>query len=343
MQKLFREYDLQFFAGEGASSGDGSGAAPAGVGAQSAAADAGQRDTLESMGVPAAEIRKYRAQKERRQAPLAAQQPVSDSVSQTQDAAANDNPQQAETVPNTEPRRTLKDALKEDPEWNREMQGMMRDRVKNTNARLDKAMQILELVGRDYGVEAENIADLDLDALRTKVEGDKRRYERAAIAHGTDVDTEMRLDQLQRENRQQKKELDDRQREAELQNHYRNLQAQAQELRKVFPDFNLDRELENQEFYERTLPGSRDTVESAYYAIHGKEIAAMRAQQAANMAARGTSQAMANSIQAGRRMPAENGTVQRAPGTVKSTPFSKMTPEQRKEFERQARAGKYFA
>lgn len=340
MQKLFQEIDLQFFAGEGASSGDGSGSAPAGVGAQSAAADAGQRDTLESMGVPAAEIRKYRATKERRQAPLAAQQPVSDPVSPEQDAAANDTPPATEAAP---ARKSLKDALKEDPEWNREMQSMMRDRVKNTNTRLDKAMQILELVGRDYGVEAENLADLDLDALRTKVEGDKRRYERAAIAHGTDVDTEMRLDQLQRENRQQKKELDDRQREVELQNHYRNLQAQAQELKKVFPDFNLDRELENQEFYERTLPGGRDTVESAYYAIHGKEIAARRAQQAANMAARGTSQAMANSIQAGRRMPAENGTVQRAPGTVKSTPFSKMTPEQRKEFERQARAGKYFA
>ena len=44
MQKLFQEIDLQFFAGEGASSGDGSGSAPAGVGAQSAAADAGHRD-----------------------------------------------------------------------------------------------------------------------------------------------------------------------------------------------------------------------------------------------------------------------------------------------------------
>lgn len=340
MQKLFQEIDLQFFAGEGASSGDGSGSAPAGVSAQSAAADAGQRDTLESMGVPAAEIRKYRATKERRQAPLAAQQPVSEPVSPEQDAAANDTPPATEAAP---ARKSLKDALKEDPEWNREMQSMMRDRVKNTNTRLDKAMQILELVGRDYGVEADSLADLDLDALRTKVEGDKRRYERAAIAHGTDVDTEMRLDQLQRENRQQKKELDDRQREAELQNHYRNLQAQAQELKKVFPDFNLDRELENQEFYERTLPGGRDTVESAFYAIHGKEIAAMRAQQAANMAARGTSQAMANSIQAGRRLPAENGTVQRAPGTVQTTPYSKMTPEQRREFERQARAGKYFA
>ena len=335
MQKLFQEIDLQFFAGEGASSGDGSGSAPAGVGAQSAAADAGQRDTLESMGVPAAEIRKYRATKEKRQGPPAAQQPVSEPVSPMQDAAANDTPQATEAAP---ARKSLKDALKEDPEWNREMQSMMRDRVKNTNTRLDKAMQILELVGRDYGVEADSLADLDLDALRTKVEGDKRRYERAAIAHGTDVDTEMRLDQLQRENRQQKKELDDR-----LQNHYRNLQAQAQELKKVFPDFNLDRELENQEFYERTLPGGRDTVESAYYAIHGKEIAARRAQQAANMAARGTSQAMANSIQAGRRMPAENGTVQRAPGTVQSTPYSKMTPEQRKEFRRQAMAGKYFA
>lgn len=345
MHKLFQEFDLQFFAGEGASSGDGAGVAPAGVSTDiGAAADAGQRDTLETMGVPVAEVRKYRAMKERQALRAGIPQQTQQAEPQVQDAAAEDNqPQQGTEQPaQQEPQKTLKDALKENSEWNREMQNMVRDRVKNTNTRLDKAMQILELVGRDYGIEADNLADLDLDSLRAKVEGDKSRYEKQALAHGTDVDTEMRLEKLQRENRQQKKELDDRQREAELQNHYRNLQAQARELQKSIPGFNLDRELENREFYERTLPGGRDTVESAYYAIHGKEIAAMRAQQAANAAARGTSQAMANSIKAGRQLPQENGTVQRAPGNIQSKRYSEMTPAERKEWERQARAGKRF-
>lgn len=336
MQNLSGELDLQFFA-EGASAGDGQGnGAPAGVGADSAAADAGQRDVLETMGVPSAEIRKYRAIAEKR-----GKQP---SIQPAQDAAAEE-PQEKATVEQAQPaaKKSLKDALKDDPEWNREMQGLVSERVKKTNARLDKALQILEIVGRDYGIETDDLANLDLDALSEKVEGDKRRYENAALAHGTDVDTEMRLEKLQRENRQQKKILDDNKREADLRNHYQDLQRQAAELKKVFPDFDLEAELQNREFYERTLPGSKDTVKTAYFAIHGEEIATKRARQAAQAAAGGAREAIANNIRAGQRMPAENGTVQRAPGTVQSTPYSKMTPEQRKEFERGIKAGRYFA
>lgn len=313
MQNLSGELDLQFFA-EGASAGDGQGnGAPAGVGADSAAADAGQRDVLETMGVPSAEIRKYRAIAEKR-----GKQP---SIQPAQDAAAEE-PQEQATVEQAQPaaKKSLKDALKDDPEWNREMQGLVSERVKKTNARLDKALQILEIVGRDYGIETDDLANLDLDALSEKVEGDKRRYENAALAHGTDVDTEMRL-----------------------RNHYQDLQRQAAELKKVFPDFDLEAELQNREFYERTLPGSKDTVKTAYFAIHGEEIATKRARQAAQAAAGGAREAIANNIRAGQRMPAENGTVQRAPGTVQSTPYSKMTPEQRKEFERGIKAGRYFA
>jgi len=336
MQKLFGEFDLQFFAGEGASSGgDGSGA-PAGVSAESAPADAGQRETLETMGVPAAEIRKYRAIKGR--AP-AGETPAA--TAQTQDAAATEG-QQTQAEPAV-PTKSLKDALKENQDWNREAQAMVRDRVSKTSARLDQAMQILELIGRDYGVEADNLAELDLDALRKKVEGDRGRYEAAAMAHGTDVDTEMRLDQMQRENRQLKKAQEEQQKETELRNHYANLQQQAAALQKQFPDFNLDRELENPEFYRRTLPGSSDTVESAFYAIHGREIAQRQAQAAASAAARGTSQAMANSIRAGRRMPAENGTVARAPAAVQNKRYSEMSPAERKAWERQAMAGKRFS
>lgn len=338
MQKLFEEFDLQFFA-EGASAGDGQGSgAPTGVGADSAAADAGQADVLETMGVPSAEIRKYRAIAEKR-----GKQPTAQPV---QAAAAEEKPQGEEApAESAQPaaKKSLKDALKENPEWNREMQSTVTDRLKKTNERLEKAMLIAEIVGRDYGIEADDSAGLDLDALLQKVEGDKRRYEDAALAHGTDVDTEMRLDKLQRENKQQKKILEDNKREVELRNHYQNLQRQAAELKKIFPDFDLETELQNREFYERTLPGSKDTVKSAYFAIHGEEIADKRARQAAQAAAGGAREAIANNIRAGQRMPAENGTVQRAPGTVQSTPYSKMTPEQRKEFEREVKAGRYFA
>ena len=337
MQKLFREIDLQFFAGEGASPADG--AAPAGAGVLNAAADAGQKDTLETMGVPTAEIRKYRASKAREAQPPATSRPegLQEDPSNEQDAAAfTEAPKQEGQA------KSLKDALKENEAWNREAQAMVRDRLSKTNGQLDKAMQILGLIGRDYGLDAEDPGKMDLDELLTKVEGDKRRFEKAAIEHGTDVDTEMRLEKLQRENKAQKRALDEQQRDTELRNHYMTLQQQAAELRKAFPDFDLDRELQNREFYERTLPGGRDTVESAFYAIHGKEIAQRQAQQAASAAARGTSQAMANSIRAGQKLPQENGTVARAPGNIQNKRFSEMSPSERKAWEREAMKGKRF-
>lgn len=337
MHKHFRWIDLQFFAGEGASSGDG-GATTAGVGADSAAADAGQVvDTLAAMGVPAAEIRKYRATKGEAKTALPAQQTVTEPTAPTQDAAAAETPR-----PEQKARKPFAQMLDENPDYKRETESLIQKRLSKVKSENEKLSRIAEMIGKDYGMAAEGSTGIDLDALIEKIETDKKRFEPEAIRRGIDVDTVMRIEKLEDENSRQKKALDEQRRETELRNHYANLQQQAAELRKVFPDFNLDRELENQEFYERTLPGGKDTVESAFYAIHGKEIAMRQAQAAANAAARGASQAMANSIRAGRQMPAENGTVGRAPGNIQTKRYSEMTPSERKAWEREARSGKHF-
>lgn len=322
MHNFFLKHGLQFFA-EGASAGDGG--AEASSGAETAAA--GQNESLESMGVPAKEIEKYRAIKGRSAPKEAPAEPAQ------QDAAA-DEPAEAE-APKAQ---SLKEALKSNSDWNREMQGMMSERVKNTNAKLGKAMNILGMIAKDQGMDVEDLSQLDLDALTEKVENDDRRYRKMAAELGVDTATAKELDRQKRENAQlkaQQKQAEDRQ--AALQ-HYENLKRQAEELKQSFPDFDLEAELQNQEFFERTKPGSRDTVKTAYYAMHGEEIARRSASRAAEASKRAT----VNSMRAGQHMPSENGTVQRAASPVRPKLFSQMSPEERKAFEREVKSGRRF-
>lgn len=333
MQQFILELfqSLQFFA-EGASAGDGDGAS-SGV-AGNGAADAGQNDALASMGVPAKEIEKYRAYKEQHPDPQAM-------PARTETQKAPEQAAAAETQKPEEPaKQTLKDALKGNSDWNREMQGMMSERVRKTNEKLGKALDILGIVGRDYGIEADDLSQLDLDALSEKVENDKSRYRKMAAELGTDTDTAQRMDRQERELKQFKAKEKEAQQNAMLQQHYRTLQQESDELRKTVPDFNLDDALANDEaFYTATLPGRKTlSVKQIWYGLHGDEIAAKRASEAVG----GARQAMANSMKAARKMPGENGAVQRAASPVKATPYSQMSREQRIQFERELKSGRRF-
>lgn len=332
MQKTLRKFleNLQFFA-EGAAAGDGSGTSTGVAG--NGAADAGQNDALASMGVPAKEIEKYRAYRELHPDPQARQ-----TSAETQ-SAPEQNPAAETPKPEEAPaKQTLKDALKENQDWNREMQSMMSERVRKTNERLGKATGILGMIAKDYGIETDDPSQIDLDALSEKIENDDTRYTKLADELGTDTETAKRLDKQDRENKQLKAEQKQREQQILLQNHYRTLQQEAEELRKTVPDFNLEEALRDPAFYSETLPGKRLSVKQVYYALHGDEIASRRASEAVG----GAKQAMANSMRAARKMPGENGTVQRAASPVQATPYSRMTKEQRTQFERELKSGRRF-
>ena len=64
------------------------------------------------------------------------------------------------------------------------------------------------------------------------------------------------------------------------------------------------------------------SVEDAYYAIHHREITGAAAQAAAEM--------IGNSVQAGRNMPNENGSVQRGTPVGGFRPLGELSPEERK-------------
>ena len=318
--------NLQLFAGEGAGDGGGEGAAT-GV----SAVDPGQQRLLE-LGVPADKIRKNRAYKLNTPTPKTAEAGQEKATEQKQEqAAAAENP--TEEKPEA-PKRMSWDEIKADPEYNREIQSIVQSRLrtaKDAEEKLGKITPALELLARQHGQDPANI---DYDALAKAISGDASFYEDKALEMGVSVETAMKIDQEERDTARQQRQEAQTLEQQKFQNHIMSLERQAEEMKKVFPNFDLRTELQNQAFARMTSPNVGVSVEDAYYAVHRKEIQ-MAAMQ---VTAHKTAQKISNDIQAGSRRPNENGTSGQAP-SVTTFDYRSASREQREALKQRIRSG----
>ena len=328
MNELFK-LNLQLFGGEGAGAsgaGEGGGEATSG---DNASVDAGQR--LRELGVPKeliARRAKYAAKPAESVAKTAAK--VEDATKTNEQAAAADNP--AEEKKTDTPTRMSWDEIMADPEYNKQMQNLMRTRLKSAKGaeeQLSKVTPTLELLARKYNLDPNNI---DYEALNKAVSDDDAYYEDKALSMGVSVETAKKIDQQERDTARAQREEARNLEEQKLRNHYDSLEKQGEALKKVFPHFDLQAELKNPAFLRMTSPNVGISVEDAYYAVHRNEIqtAGMKA------AAQVTAQKISNSIKAGSRRPDEAGASGQAP-SVTTFDYSKASREQREDFKKKLR------
>lgn len=247
---------------------------------------------LEALGVPRDKIRAKPPTKEVQKAPQEEQQA----------AAAT-----------TEQKRLTWDEIKKDEEYNKHIQNIVSERVKETKAaqaaaedKLEKLKPALEVMTRKYGL---NMDDLDYGALATAVSEDTAYYEDKAMEMGVSVETAKHIDQLERENARRQAEDAKTAEQRQMQEHFKKLSEQAQALKAVFPSFDLMTEMKNPAFARMTAPNIGISVEDAYYACHRNEIQAASMSVAANK----TAENISKTIQAGQKRPVENGTSAQAP------------------------------
>lgn len=317
--------DLQLFAeggdggGEGAAAGDN-------------AVDAGQQRLLE-LGVPAEKIRK-RAKKPEAASPGGAVLTQGQKQQAQQDAAAANK----EASKTDTPSRMSWDEIMADPEYNKEMQAVVKARLnaerakadKDSESKLQKLAPALEVMARKYGMDVEN---LDYDALAQAVNNDKQYYEDKAIEMGVSTETAMEVDQKERTRARQEKEEARTLEQQKIAEHIQKLEQQGEAMKATFPNFDLRKELQNPAFARMTSPNVGVSVEDAYYAVHRREIQAAAMQ----VTAQKTAQKISNSIQAGQRRPAENGTSGQA-ASVTSFDYSKASKAEREALKQRIRA-----
>lgn len=300
---------LQLFA-EGEGAGDGAAeASESGVMAD----DADQR--LRDMGVPEDRIRRTRAGRQRARQAV----PVTEAPAPQAAAAETADDGQPEAQEEEKPKRMTWDEIMEDPEYNRKMQETMQKRLKTAKAAeesLNALMPAIKKLAQEKGLDPENVDYISLGKMLTG------EYESKAMELGVPVETVMQLEQQQRTIEQQK-----------IENHFARLEREAEDLRKVFPNFSLQAEMANPAFAKLTHPNIGMSVEDAYYAVHRKEL------QVASMqvAAQKTAQQISNAIQSGTRRPVESGQSTQAP-SVTTFDYSRATKAQRDEFKAKLRA-----
>lgn len=318
---------LQLFAGEGAgASAGGEGGGDGAVSGANEGLDAGDQRLLE-LGVPAEKLRK-RAKRQTASVPEGAvrttPKEVQEQKPQEQVATAETNPTEDKTESKTTARMSWEEIMA-DPEYNKQMQAVVQSRVKEEGSAkesLTKLAPALELLKRKYGLDPQNP---DYDALAKAINDDDAYYEEKALEMGVSVEAAKRIDQEERDKARKKQEEEQNIEEMRIRNHLISLEQQGEELKKVFPDFDLRTELKNPYFARMTAPGTGVmSVEDAYYAVHRKEIDAKRSQVIAQQ----TRQKISNSIQAGSRRPDENGTSGQSP-SVTTFDYSKASKAQR--------------
>ena len=333
---------LQLFAGEGGgAAGNGGAGASGGEGGEGGAVSgvtdgvAAEHQRLLELGVPEEKLRN-RAKRASAKLPDGAVRtaPKEKAQPQEQVATATEDPTEEKTE-TTAPARMSWEEIMADPEYNKQMQSVVQSRLKSAKGAeetLAKMAPALELLARKHGQDPANV---DYDALAKAISDDDAYYEDKALEMGVTVETAKRIDQQERDHARQQKQEAMNLEQLKFQNHMMRLDQQGEALKKVFPNFDLRKELQNKNFASMVGPNIGMSVEDAYYAVHRKEIEAARSQVIAQQ----TLQQASNAIQAGSRRPDENGTSGQS-ASVTTFDYSKASKAQRDALKREIYAAK---
>ena len=302
--------DLQLFA-EGTGGGDG------GTGAGGAMGESAVAAIPQTKGVknnPLADV-KYGIQTD---------------VAQTANVQTNTDADGNPTVDrNAEFEKLIKGEYKD--LYDARMQDTIQKRLKSTKDTVDKYNALaptLEMLGKKYGVDAS-----DIEALNRAIEEDDSYYEDEALEKGITVQQLKEIRRMERENADLKKQMQEQESKERASQLYSAWMNQAEQMKSVYPSFNLEAELANPKFVDLLrVPGI--DVRTAYEVIHKDEIIPTAMQFAVKTA----EQKFANKIIANGKRPAENGMNSQAASLTKSD-VSTLTKADRQEVARRVARG----
>ena len=206
---IYRKLNLQLFGGEGAA-GDGgaAGAASGDSGTQTAAAPIPEEQRLRELGVPE-HVLKNRANRKSAKKSAGSVQTAAPAQTAPQTPAAQAQ-QTEEQTPETEPApapvRMTWDEIMADPEYNKQMQSTIQQRLrsaKGAEENLGKLAPAIELLANKYGMDMNN---MDYEALANAISDDNQYYEDRALEMGVSVETAKRIDKNERATARQQAE-----------------------------------------------------------------------------------------------------------------------------------------
>lgn len=205
----------------------------------------------------------------------------------------------------------------------------------NLQSRLDQLNPVLSEIAARYGIAPDQTGQIPIQALNEAVMNDKSAYEAEAFEKGMAIDDLMHMKSLERENARLRASSE----QAVQQQRWNAVVSEGEQLKQIYPDFDLDAELENEQFGRllATLQrsGFPNPVKTAYESTHSQELLANGIGYAVNR----TASRMSKAIQSGMNRPAENGTQGRPAATAAGIDPSKLTKADFENIRRRAAAG----
>lgn len=248
------------------------------------------------------------------------------------DSTAQGDGAQQPTVPDAKARkaefqRLIREVYPE--EYKEHNQKIIQNRLKSSKAAEEQLAALgpaLQLLHRQYGTQ-------DTASLVQAITGDDHWYEAEAQKRGMDTQTFRLLDQQEQTIRYMQAQQQAQQEQQEQARQVMKWRNEESALRELYPDFNLDAEIEeNQEFYNLLRNGI--SVRHAYETIHMDEIMG----QTVAGAVQRTAQRTMDTIRANGMRPQENGAGKTPAKPVKLT-VSQLTPQQMRDIERRLARG----
>ena len=236
------------------------------------------------------------------------------------------------------PQRTPLSELLKDETYKAEYQEMinkaLQSRFKKYDGleeRANKMSKTLNTVAQKYGIDpnTENFYDV----LESKVNDDTSYWEDAASEYGMTPEAYKKMVETEQRAKEAEIRAQETQRAEAQRRSAQKLLAQAEVTKQKYKDFNLDAEMQNEEFKRLLFAYNGDTT-AAYESLYRERLQEEAIKNATNKA----KQAIANSIASGQSRPVENGASKTTSAAIAGTPsFKGMSTEQMREWYAQRR------
>lgn len=218
--------------------------------------------------------------------------------------------------------------------YTKETQKMINNRFKETK-NLEKQLNDQRTV-IDSMMQRYNITDGDVSKLQKAIDDDYNMWADAADRAGLSVDAYKEMFKIKQRNAQLERENLARENQAKADAQYQQWLQQAEAVKKIFPSFDINQEVQNPDFARMLQAGV--PVDHAYRVLHMDEIMST----AMTQTAKATEKRVADTIRANGTRPRENGTAYQSTFTQK-TDVNKLTKAERAEIARRAARGEIIS
>lgn len=212
--------------------------------------------------------------------------------------------------------------------YKKRVEKVVKGRLKDSKEQaetLQKSQRVMQKLAQVYGVDP-----ADFEAVEKAIDSDDNLYTQAAMDADMSVEAYKELMRTKVENAVYKKAQEEQLRQERIDETYRKWISDSEEVKKVYPNFDLETELQNPVFNGLLRNGF--PVQNAYESAHIQELMTSAMQAGVSVAER----KIANNVAANQARPEENAGSRNSTATVKRDVAS-LTPEELDEIDRMSR------